>query len=276
MRAIRLIFLIIWRVIICAILTVLSQIGGLVYCFHLLLYRFYPKKLQWTALRFLHFCFWYGLVSIFLVPFLAQFGGREPLPWRTTNYLQPVNLLTCILNRHYVRHELATVTFLIAHDFQKDYPGSVINYLESGFPFIDGFPLWPHLSHNDGKKLDLAFCYADSRKYTATNEVPSWLGYGICEEPRKGEPDRPALCAAKGFWQYSFVKTLTPQMGKSKFMFDEKRTRRLMEHLIEQPAIGKILLEPHLKERLGLQHDKVRLHGCNAVRHDDHVHIQLK
>ena len=33
---------------------------------------------------------------------------------------------------------------------------------------------------------------------------------------------------------------------------------------------------PHLKARLGLNSNKVRFHGCHAVRHDDHFHVQLK
>lgn len=41
-------------------------------------------------------------------------------------------------------------------------------------------------------------------------------------------------------------------------------------------AIGKLFLEPHLKSRWRLgAYDKIRFHGCKAVRHDDHLHIQL-
>ena len=32
--------------------------------------------------------------------------------------------------------------------------------LDGGFPFLDGFPLLPRLSHDDGRKLDLAFLLA--------------------------------------------------------------------------------------------------------------------
>ncbi|NNE79114.1 MAG: hypothetical protein HKN18_02480 [Silicimonas sp.] len=41
------------------------------------------------------------------------------------------------------------------------------------------------------------------------------------------------------------------------------------------PAGGKIFLEPHLADRLGVAGDKVRFQGCRAARHDDHIHIQL-
>ena len=37
--------------------------------------------------------------------------------------------------------------------------------LDGNFPFITGFPLLPHLSHDDGEKVDLAFYYADDTGY---------------------------------------------------------------------------------------------------------------
>ncbi|MFT5619364.1 MAG: hypothetical protein ACI85I_002607, partial [Arenicella sp.] len=41
-------------------------------------------------------------------------------------------------------------------------------------------------------------------------------------------------------------------------------------------AYGKVFIEPHLKTRLGLEnYSKIRFHGCQAVRHDDHIHVQL-
>ena len=35
-------------------------------------------------------------------------------------------------------------------------------------------------------------------------------------------------------------------------------------------------LEPHLKNRLGITHSKLRFQGCQAVRHDDHIDVQMK
>ncbi len=34
--------------------------------------------------------------------------------------------------------------------------------------------------------------------------------------------------------------------------------------------------KPHLKTRLKLSSAKIRFHGCQAVRHDDHIHVQLR
>ena len=45
---------------------------------------------------------------------------------------------------------------------------------------------------------------------------------------------------------------------------------------IQNKAIKKIFIEPHLKTRWGLKnYQKIRYHGCHAVRHDDHIHVQL-
>ena len=66
------------------------------------------------------------------------------------------------------------------------------------------------------------------------------------------------------------------QANKKNFIFDIKKTKELVRLFASQPVIGKIFIEPHLKTRLNLTSNKVRFHGCKAVRHDDHVHVQLK
>ncbi|HKK76486.1 MAG TPA: hypothetical protein VJ953_15505 [Saprospiraceae bacterium] len=42
---------------------------------------------------------------------------------------------------------------------QKEAPSLRINYLDANFPFWNEFPLLPHLSHDDGKKVDISFLY---------------------------------------------------------------------------------------------------------------------
>jgi hypothetical protein len=60
------------------------------------------------------------------------------------------------------------------------------------------------------------------------------------------------------------------------FSLDQKRTRELVQGLTACKAIGRIFIEPDLIKRMKLQSDKIRFHGCQAVRHDDHIHIELK
>jgi hypothetical protein len=274
------IFVFLWRVILFALFTLMSQVGGLIYLLHLLLFAGIQRHFKlglWTFwARKTGFCALYLIITFTAVPWLAAKWGRVPLPITQYGQLKPANRWTCILNRHYVKPELLRTTYGVAQAMAVKYPGNITNYLEANFPFFDGYPLWPHLSHNDGEKLDLSFFYVDRRQKVASDRVPAWYGYGVCEEPLKNETDRPSQCARAGYWQYSFMKDIVPQQGKAALMFDAERTKTLVELFVAQPSIDKILIEPHLKQRLKLVNDKIRLHGCQAVRHDDHVHVQLK
>ena len=175
-----------------------------------------------------------------------------------------------------MRPELKQAAQKVANQMNEKFPGTTVNYLDANFPFLDRFPLIPHLSHNDGKKLDLAFFYEDSQTGNDTNKAPSWIGYGVCEDPLPGEENTAKFCGQQGYWQYSFLTAVVPQSNKGDFTFDAQRTRALVNLLASSEEIGKIFIEPHLKQRLGLKSDKIRFHGCQAVRHDDHIHMQLK
>ena len=218
----------------------------------------------------------YCLATFLVVPGIAKSFGRVPLPMTQKNHLRPLNLITCILNRHYVKLEMRTIAYEVANQMNEKYPGTCINYLDANFPLFDYFPLFPHLSHDDGKKLDLSFCYRKSKTNQSTNQCPSFIGYGICEEPLPNEEDMPCSCSKQGFWQYSLMSKIIPQGNKKKFTFDESKTRSLIGLFVDKPSIEKIFIEPHLKTRLRLSSNKVRFHGCQAVRHDDHIHVQIK
>lgn len=271
---------IIIRIIIFCILTVLSQVGGIVYLLSILTHKmtdkFTSNKYLKLTYRFASFFFLYCLTTFLIVPLIAKPLGRVPLPLMAKNNLQPLNVFTCLLNRNYVRPELKQATFEVAKQMNRKFPGTTTNYLEANFPFINKFPLIPHLSHNDGKKLDISFCYINSKTGKSTNKCPSIIGYGICEEPLQHEKNMAAFCAEKGNWQYSFMTRIIPQANKKNFLFDIKKTKELVRLFASQPVIGKIFIEPHLKTRLNLTSNKVRFHGCKAVRHDDHIHVQLR
>jgi hypothetical protein len=79
-----------------------------------------------------------------------------------------------------------------------------------------------------------------------------------------------------GFWQYDFPKHLTLGKINNDIVFSKKGTRELANLIVKQNEIGKLFVEPHLKSRMNLTSGKVRFHGCQAVRHDDHIHFQLK
>jgi hypothetical protein len=267
------------RVFIFVLLTALTQIGGIVFFLNFAASAFMNRRIHNIFVRGVcksaSCALLYLLTTFLIVPILARPFGRVQLPLKLTNNLQPSTFLTCLLNRNYVSKGLSESVFNIAKEMNKKYPGTVVNYLDGNFPFVDGFPLIPHLSHSDGKKIDVSFCYRDKKSLLETNEVPSIIGYGICEGPTETERNTSAYCKKEGHWQYSLLQTIVPQSRKKKFLFDQEKTKFLLELFVADARIGKIFVEPHLKSRLKLGSDKIRFHGCKAVRHDDHIHAQL-
>lgn len=96
------------------------------------------------------------------------------------------------------------------------------------------------------------------------------------QDLQKREYNQIAICKKKGNWQYDFPKYLTLGRINQGITFSTKGNRTLANLIVQQKEVGKLFIEPHLKHRLGLTSSKVRFHGCQAVRHDDHIHFQLK
>lgn len=265
--------------IIFLLLSVLTQVGGLIFLLSLLLSTTFFKNFSGRWSKFLAkiftFVALYLLFVFYIIPMIARPLGRVQLPLFKTRNLQPAVALTFFLNRNYVRPQLQETAFKISEILNKEFPGTTVNYLDGNFPFMNGFPLLPHLSHHDGKKLDFSFSYTETRTTKFTNEVPSIIGYGVCEAPRSNEENMPETCAQKGYWQYNFLQRIIPQGNKTKFGLDESRTKRLVELFAGETAITRVFIEPHLKTRLRLDNPKVLFHGCHAVRHDDHFHVQI-
>ncbi|RED48813.1 hypothetical protein DFQ02_103143 [Seonamhaeicola aphaedonensis] len=249
----------------------MTQIGGLVYLIALLLIK---KSVNQRRLKGICvFVFLYLLVTFLIVPFVAPIFGRERI--KETEFVQAHSFFFKLANRNYVKSELNNAIEEIAKGFEKQNAGIKIVYLDANFPFIDQFPLLPHLSHNDGKKIDISLIY-ENPNGKLTNKKPSTSGYGVYEDPKPSEYDQVSVCQSKGNWQYDFPKYLTFGRINKDIKFSERGTRNLINLIVKQPEIGKLFIEPHLKTRLNLTNNKIRFHGCRAVRHDDHIHLQLK
>ena len=268
-------------------LTVLTQVGGIIYLLSRLTHPqtdrlIFRRTAPGIALQILRsvakiaaFLVIYTFSVFLVIPLLAKPFGRVTLPVISRHNLQPLHIMTCLMNRHYVKPALKDAAIDITKKMNRLYPGTYINYLDAGFPFFDSFPLLPHLSHNDGRKLDLSFLYTSKVTGKPSDDAPSIIGYGVCEEPRSGEINTAASCQTQGYRWYSILRRIVPQVNKDKFVFDSVRTRTLMNIITFNSSIQKVFLEPHLLARLKLKSSKIRFHGCSAVRHDDHIHIQL-
>ena len=261
------------RIILFLFLTIFTQIGGLVYVFSKLIIRQFG--MQKSRSRFPIYLLCYLLITLVIIPLIAPLFGRVTLPvfTNTNSNLKAGSYIGVLANRHYVKPELKNLLLDVASKLDD---GITLVYLDANFPFFENFPLLPHKSHDDGEKVDLAFIY-QAGDQSFLNKAKGILGYGVVEPPMGNEVDQTATCEKRGYWQYGIITKIVAWFGKSnKYQFSAVQNKKLLQILAKHKAVGKIFIEPHLKERLGLSRfRKIRFHGCAAVRHDDHIHVQL-
>ncbi|MFC0604737.1 hypothetical protein [Winogradskyella pulchriflava] len=242
------------------LLTFLTQVGGIIWILSVLIsVRTNKNKRYIFPLLYLTF-------NLLLIPPIASLLGRTQLPWSNSN-IASRNWFYPLAFRNYVKPELKN---LLIESSKTS--GIKITYLDANFPFFDGFPLLPHLSHNDGKKIDISFNYT-TKDDAKTDKKPSLSGYGSYVNP---SPITSKNCINKGYWQYDFPKNLTFGVVNKDLKLDRKSTRKLLKTFIAHADTQKIFIEPYLKQSLNLEKEsKLRFHGCQAVRHDDHIHLQI-
>lgn len=251
-------------------LTLLTQVGGVVWLVAWGLARVIASP-GWRrgVLTIGLFAVLYGSATAWVVPALAALGGRVPLPCSAA-----VHPLYCVLNRHYVDPRLEALLTRLSADLATSHPDTTTRFLDANFPFVTGFPLLPHLSHDDGRKLDLALYYTDANGRYLPGRTRSPIGYFAFEQPEPTAPSTcpPALLTLR--WDMVWLQAQWPDMK-----LDSTRTRAAVDWLIAHAdalAIDRLFLEPHLARRLGVESPLVRFQGCRAARHDDHIHVQLR
>ena len=128
----------------------------------------------------------------------------------------------------------------------------------------------PHLSHGDGKEIDLALLYLGSGG-TPLPGPPTVdpLGYQAYEPPR-WESERACRGGARG------ANERPDPPPNRNWRLDEVRTRFMINTFANDVRVRRIFIEPHLKSRLGFANNsKIRFAGCAAGRHDDHFHVDF-
>lgn len=193
----------------------------------------------------------------------APLAGRTALPC-FGNSLRAQSPFYCVLGRHYVTTDLRDVARDAADQLARAHPGTVLLTLDGGFA-LTRMPLLPHLSHDDGEKLDFALFYRDASGPVTATRSP--IGYFAFEALDAGTcpPAWPTLR-----WNLRPLQPLWRDLD-----FDADRTAALIRILKADPRVGKIFVEPPLARQMGVAGGKVRFQGCRAARHDDHIHIQL-
>lgn len=265
-------------IILVILLTVISQFGGIAVWIGYGVGNVFRdrKPFFFRVSGFVTFLIVYSGLSFALLPKIAPLFGTTALNcFSHSNFAYKANSgLYCLLNRQYVTPDTKRMLEDLAGHINRKYPGSVVTYLDAGFP-ITGFPLLPHLSHKDGRKLDIAFFYQDRNTGRGFPEGGSWpVGYWAFT-PSYLAPYR-SPCKKDGLWRWNADAI---QFLFADTVIDEDRTKEMTRYLARNDTsnpVEKLFLEPHLKQSFGLSSDKIRFAGCNAARHDDHIHIEVK
>lgn len=204
---------------------------------------------------------------------LANAGAVAPglvaLPCASSGALRPHTQGYCLGQRHYVTPTARTALLAATDKLRRRHPDAAITYMSASWP-RGTRPMPPHLSHGDGRQIDIALFYVD-RAGRPLARPPTVTGYGAYEPPRR-EADRSCVGAERRAKRNDGADPAADR----RWRLDETRTRDLIGILSADPNVRRIFIEPHLKRRLGFSMDpKVRFAGCRAARHDDHLHVDF-
>lgn len=260
--------LILKRIFIFSLLTILTQVGGIIYLINIVVHRFWKNGFRGS--KIVTFVFLYLVFTFIIIPPIAPLAGREKV--KNLDNVKPASFITALCNRNYVQPELNDLLKEVGSDMKKH--GITVLYLDANFPFLNKFPMIPHLSHYDGKKIDLCFVYEDNGVFS--EKCKSVSGYGVFEEPRPHEFNQTKNCLAKGYNHYTLNQYTSFGAINNHLTFSEKGSKILLQSILNNHKTGKVFVEPHLSHRMNLSHSKIRFQGCHSVRHDDHIHLQLK
>jgi hypothetical protein len=259
-------------------LTLVTQVGGFAYLMVLLVRRYLEgARVLSRGTGVVLFLGSYAVLSL-LAAAVAPVFGRTPLPCFASADvpLAMQSPIFCALNRHYVTPELKEVALELSSHVDRTFPGTVTLVLDGNFPFVDGFPMLPHLSHSDGRKLDLAFYYRAAEGGYVRGGTKSPVGYWAFEEPRENS-ELPCAGRSEAMtlrWDMAWFRPFL-----NDYTLDRERTRAALDWLINSGrkiGVVKILVEPHLAAELNVRSEILRFQGCRAARHDDHIHIEVE
>lgn len=184
--------------------------------------------------------------------------------------LKPLRTRYCRQGRNYMTPEARDALVDAASRLRARYPEAIVRFMDGSGP--DGIvPFPPHLSHGDGRQVDLALYYTDTEGQPLTDvpDTRNWGGYWPAEPPLPGE----RVACPEG--RSGRAEKPDPPADRP-WRLDNGRTKALVEILIADDRVRRVFIEPHLEERFGLWgHSKVRFAGCQAARHDDHIHVDF-
>lgn len=264
--------------LLCSLLTLLSQIGGVILLIWLLVFWSFKKKIKnvWArrATNIFGFMGFYMLFVLAIIPMLARLQHRAPLPMTKSGNLVPVTYWNVVFMRNYIITSGKEKMVKIADEFAQKHPGLKVKYMDCNYPFLFVKGRWileslfPHITHR-GNQADIAFIYND-KNGIPTNYTPTAIGYGSSVDPLPNEPCTPCNCE-KSNWQYSFMHNTLP---KKNYRLNNNLSSFLVQ-LAKKRTSGNIIIEKHLQKRFNL-HGAFTEAPCKSVRHDDHFHVKFE
>lgn len=122
-----------------SLLTILSQVGGIILLLWLVIFRSFREKLRNPWLRrgvnIGGFVIFYLFFMFAIIPPLARIQDRVPLPFSKSGALVPVSYWTAIFGRNYTISEGRDKLETIAAAFRKKYPQLKVKYMDCNYPF---------------------------------------------------------------------------------------------------------------------------------------------
>jgi len=271
-------------IILFILLTMFSQVGGIILLIWIFLFQFLKKyfndKWQRRSANILGFIIFYMIFNLIIIPAIARPFNKVPLPFSKSGDLVPVSYWTCILNRHYITISGKKQLLSLAKEYNSAHPEIKLKYMDCNHPFfipINGENTTPvleglllHITHT-GNKADIALVYND-KEGKPSNITPTAIGYGSSAEPLPGERCKPCECDKKNR-KYSFMYR---NIARTDYSLNVDHSRDLVKLFINN-GYEKIILEPHLIDRFRLKGYNFGTASCkNSVRHDDHFHVAVK
>lgn len=261
------------------LVALLTQVGGIAFVICWIVARWALGRFDGVkriAANLFLFSIVYALLHVFVVPSVAAHYGRVPLPCFAgqDRPFKAASPLFCVLDRNYVDPRLVALLTTLAREMERRFPGTVTVYLDANFPFVNGFPLLPHLSHSDGRKLDIAYYYATPDGTYLAGRMRSPIGYWGFEQPDNTDTS-PCVKESRLSlrWNMSMLQPLYPDVK-----LERDRTRAALDWLLHDGqafGVQRLFIEPYLAKRLGVSSPILGFQGCRAARHDDHIHIQI-
>lgn len=193
-------------------------------------------------------------------------AGLVPLPCDGSEPLRPAHGFYCLGDRHYVTPQARDAIVRAARAVHAAYPDTVVTFMDASWP-SGKKPFPPHLSHGDGRQIDLALFY-ETKDGEALPKPPNSINGYEAFEPRPASEADPC----PGRWKH---RRADPPKTRA-WRLDDDRSELLTRALVGDRRVRRVLIEPHLEKRFGLWgHAKARFQGCHAARHDDHLHVDF-